>query len=102
MRLLCFFWGSGDGGDATAAIELARALRERGTHVTLAAYAFANPDAFQDRAIAAGFENPTMVDHPAKVFESGLKREDFDLIHAHHGTAIPKRTDIVPLRKMAG
>jgi glycosyltransferase involved in cell wall biosynthesis len=102
MRLLFFFWGSGDGGDATACIELARALKAHGASIKVAAYAFAKPVAFRERAIEAGLSEPILVKNPAKVFESGLNREDFDLIHVHHGTAIPKRTDIVPLRKMAG
>jgi len=103
MRLLLFFWGSGEGGDASATIELARSLAENGQPSTLAAYAFSNPEAFKQKALGAGLEEPILVQDPGEVFGLGrLQRGAFDLIHVHHGTPVPKRTDIVPLRKTAG
>ncbi len=101
MRLLLYFWGSGDGGDASACIELARALTSAGVNPKLVAYAFENPEVFKQKAAEAGLSEPTVIAEPNQAFEAGLNRSDFDLIHVHHGRAVPKRTDIVPLRHVA-
>lgn len=103
MRILFFFWGGGEGGDAAALIALASALKENpDVRFEMVAYAATHPDVFHAKCKTAGLECH-LIAHPEKAWEeSGLKREDFDLVHVHHGRSIPKRSDVVPLRKVAG
>jgi glycosyltransferase involved in cell wall biosynthesis len=103
MRILLFFWGGGEGGDASAMLELARAFQCRNIEFDLAAHAFTRPDIFRRKACAYGLPEPVFVEDPSKVFENTrLHPTNFDLIHVHHGAAVPKRTYIAPLRTMAG
>ena len=99
------FWGGGEGGDAAATIELARALIARGVNVKLAAYCLSHKTEFRKRAEAAGLridKDFFLIDNPEEVWkQTALKSSDFDLMHVQHGRTIPKRTDIMPLRKAA-
>lgn len=104
--MLLLFWGGGEGGDAAAAVELARALKRRDVAMKLAAYCMTHPDEFAARAEKARLkrnEDYFLISDPEKLWaETGLDRQQFDLIHVHHGRTIPKRTDILPLRRLAG
>jgi glycosyltransferase involved in cell wall biosynthesis len=106
MNVLLMFWGGGEGGDASATIELASALKSRGIDFKLVAYGETHPSDFVARAQRAGLklkEDLFMISSPENAWEeSGLKQADFDVVHVHHGRTIPKKTDIVPLRKLAG
>ena len=109
MSVLILFWGGGEGGDAASVIELARALKTRKVAFKVAAYASAYPDIFKEKAERAGLDatSPSpdvfLIQAPETLWEeTGLHPDDFDLIHVHHGRTIPKRTDILPLRLVAG
>jgi len=100
--VLMLFWGGGEGGDAAATVELTRALGARGIQVTLVAYCLSHKSEFQKRAESAGLTKVWFIDNPEELWkQTGLKPTDFDLMHVQHGRTIPKRTDIMPLRKAA-
>src|SRR5437588_2396062 len=105
MNVLMLFWGGGEGGDAAATIELTRALQARAVTVKLAAYCLSHRNEFIKRAEAAGLNEGKdffLIEDPENLWaQTGLRREEFDLLHVQHGRTIPKRTDILPLRRVA-
>lgn len=101
MRLLELFWGSGDGGDATATVELLRAMADRGIAFELVAYADPYPSIFESRCKRAELGTRFISDPGNLWSETGMSRKSFDLLHCHYGGAMPTHADVMKIRRAA-